>query len=148
MIRKLFLKFTETLKLIIMKKLLMLFVTALCPYMYMAAETLQSPDLDSKEIDLEKITLNPGTGGQSIPRSVYFLAAYYDSETGIVDVIHDGLGETSIYILDASGQIVEQANIYSFDYSTETVVLPISIGVYSIIIDSEVVYAYGTVTVK
>ena len=45
-----------------MKKLLMLLVTALCPYIHMAAETLQSPDLDSKEIDLEKITLNPGTG--------------------------------------------------------------------------------------
>ena len=131
-----------------MKKLLMLIVTVVCPYIYMAAETFQSPDRDYKEIDLEKITENLGPGGQSIPRSVYFLAAYYDSYTGVVDIIHDGLGETSVYILDASGQIVEQVKIYSCIYATESVVLPISRGVYSIVIDSEVVYAYGTVMIQ
>lgn len=131
-----------------MKKLLLLFASVLCPCFYMAAETPQMPDRDSYEIELEKTPIVEGTGELGFPRSVYFLTAYYDSYTGVIDIVHDGLGETSVYILDASGQIVEHAKFYSFVYATESVVLPISIGVYSIVIDSEVVYAYGTVTIQ
>ena len=114
----------------------------------MAAETPQMPDRDSYEVELEKTPIVEGTGELGFPRSVYFLTAYYDSYTGVIDIVHDGLGETSVYILDASGQIVEHAKFYSFVYATESVVLPISSGVYSIVIDSEVVYAYGTVTIQ
>lgn len=131
-----------------MKKLLLLFASVLCPCFYMAAETPQMPDRDSYEVELEKTPIVEGTGELGFPRSVYFLTAYYDSYTGVIDIVHDGLGETSVYILDASGQIVEHAKFYSFVYATESVVLPISSGVYSIVIDSEVVYAYGTVTIQ
>ena len=131
-----------------MKKLLLLFASVLCPCLYMAAETPQMPDRDSYEVELEKTPIVEGTGELGFPRSVYFLTAYYDSYTGVIDIVHDGLGETSVYILDASGQIVEHAKFYSFVYATESVVLPISSGVYSIVIDSEVVYAYGTVTIQ
>ena len=131
-----------------MKKLLLLFASVLCPCFYMAAETPHMPDRDSYEVDLEKTPIVEGTGELGFPRSVYFLTAYYDSYTGVIDIVHDGLGETSVYILDASGQIVEHAKFYSFVYATESVVLPISSGVYSIVIDSEVVYAYGTVTIQ
>lgn len=131
-----------------MKKLILLFASVLCPCFYMAAETPQMPDRDSYEVELEKTPIVEGTGELGFPRSVYFLTAYYDSYTGVIDIVHDGLGETSVYILDASGQIVEHAKFYSFVYATESVVLPISSGVYSIVIDSEVVYAYGTVTIQ
>ena len=97
-----------------MKKLLLLFASVLCPCFYMAAETPQMPDRDSYEVELEKTPIVEGTGELGFPRSVYFLTAYYDSYTGVIDIVHDGLGETSVYILDASGQIVEHAKFYSF----------------------------------
>lgn len=131
-----------------MKKLLMLFVTALCPYIYMAAETLQSPDPDTKEIDLEKITLNPGSGGQSIPRSIYYLKAYYDASSSSVEIIHEGLESADIYIVDSSNYVVSCVCIYSSDYSIDRIDAPLYNGTYTLIIDSRAVYAYGNLIIQ
>lgn len=131
-----------------MKKLLMLLVTALCPYIHMAAETLQSSDSDTKEIDLEKITLNPGSGGQSIPRSMYYLKAYYYANSSSVEIIHEGLESADIYIIDSSNYVVSRLSVYSSDYSIDTLDAPLNKGTYTLIIDSRSVYAYGTFLVR
>jgi len=131
-----------------MKKLLMLLVTALCPYIYMAAETLQSPDSDTKEIDLEKITLNPGSGGQNIPRSIYYLKAYYHANSSSVEIIHEDLESADIYIIDSSNYVVSRLSVYSSDYSIDTLDAPLNKGTYTLIIDSRSIYACGDFVVR
>ena len=131
-----------------MKKLFLLFVSALCPYLYMDAETPQSPNQDSHEIKLEKLPSIDGTGEQGRPRSNYFLEAYYDSTSREIEITHDGLGEAIIYLLDFSGQIVYQDSVYSSNYSTDTIIVPSANGQYTIVIDSQSVYAYGSVVAR
>ena len=131
-----------------MKKLFLLFVSALCPYIYMAAETPQSPNQDSHEIKLEKLPSIDGTGEQGRPRSNYYLEVYYYSSSREIQIIHDGLGEATIYLLDFSGQIVYQGNTYSSNYSTDTIIVPSANDQYTIVIDSQSVYAYGSVVAR
>ncbi len=110
----------------------------------MAAETHKVSNQDSYEIELEKTPAIESTGEFGFPRSVYFLETYYDSAFRAISVMHDSLGETNIYILDSLGQIVCQSYIHSTSYRTDTIYLPEISGVYSIVIESKVVYAYGS----
>ena len=83
------------------------------------------------------------------PREVFdYLEASYNQSSRIISVKHEGLGECDIYLLDVSGEIVDQVNIYSHNYSTESLSVPAIAGVYTVIIDSDVVFAYGTLTVN
>lgn len=131
-----------------MKKLLLLTVSVLCTYLYMAAETPQTPDRDSYEVELEKTPIVEGTGELGFPRSIYFLEAYYNPVSGIVDITHDNLGEMVICLLDSSGRIVYQTRIYSFGYNTDSIIVPNTLGLYTLVIESEVIYAYGTITTR
>lgn len=131
-----------------MKKLILLLVSALCPYVYMVAEGSQSPSQESHEIKLEKLPPIEGSGELGRPRSNYFLEAYYDSTSREIEITHDGLGEAIIYLLDFSGQIVYQDSVYSSNYSTDTIIVPSANGQYTIVIDSQSVYAYGSVVAR
>ncbi len=130
-----------------MKKLLLLIASALCPYIYMAAEGTQSPSQESHDIKLEKLPPIEGTGELGFPRTVYLLEAFYNPTCREIEIIHDSLGEATISLLDASGQIVYQDCIYSSNYSLHTIIVPSSNGQYTIIIDSQNLYAYGSVMV-
>ena len=131
-----------------MKKLILLLVSALCPYVYMVAEGSQSPSQESHEIKLEKLPPIEGSGELGRPRLNYFLEAYYDSTSREIEITHDGLGEAIIYLLDFSGQIVYQDSVYSSNYSTDTIIVPSANGQYTIVIDSQSVYAYGSVVAR
>ena len=131
-----------------MKKLLLLIVSALCPYIYMAAEGFQSPSQESHEIKLEKLPPIQGTGELGFPRSVYFLEAFYDTASREIQLIHDSLGEVTISLFDASGQIVYQDHIYSSNYSIHTIIVPSLNGQYTIVIDSQNLCAYGSIVAQ
>lgn len=128
-----------------MKKFLLLFIASLCPYLYMGAQTSNNSNTDSKEIDLEK--KHNGFGNER-PRSIYFLEAYYYSSTEDVTIIHDGLGESVISLLDSYGQVVYYTTIYSSCYSTLDIPVPYIAGSYTVVIDSEMVYACGSFIVR
>lgn len=130
-----------------MKKFLLLFIAAFCPYLYVTAETNLSSNNDSYEIELEKTPIKQSSG-EYRPRTIIFLEAYYNPTDNVVEIMHDSLGHTSIYILDESGQIIFQTNIHSSNHSIETIQIPAISGVYNIIIDSVNVYAYGFVLVN
>lgn len=114
----------------------------------MVAEGSQSPSQESHEIKLEKLPPIEGSGELGRPRSNYFLEAYYDSTSREIEITHDGLGESIIYLLDFSGQIVYQDSVYSSNYSTDTIIVPSANGQYTIVIDSQSVYAYGSVVAR
>lgn len=131
-----------------MKKLILLLVSALCPYVYMVAEGSQSPSQESHEIKLEKLPPIQGTGELGRPRSICFLEAYYVSSSREIEIIYDGLGEATIYLLDCSGQIVYQDSADSSNYSIDTIIVPSANGQYTIVIDSQNLYAYGSIVVN
>ena len=113
----------------------------------MSAEGTQSPSQESHDIKLEKLPPIQGTGELGFPRTVYLLEAFYNPTCREIEIIHDSLGEVTISLLDASGQIVYQDCIYSSNYSLHTIIVPSSNGQYTIIIDSQNLYAYGSVIV-
>ena len=126
-----------------MKKLCMLFLAAISPIYLLAAVFVQAPNQNSSEIDLEKVAKIENNGNLGFPRSINFLQAYYDTTTEVVSITHEGLGETDVYILNKSGDIIYQDKIYSTNYSTNSFPIPFPKGEYTIVIDSEHVYAYG-----
>ena len=97
-------------------------------------------------MDDRKLTHN-GFGNER-PRSIYFLEAYYKSSAEAVNIIHDGLGESVISLLDSYGQVVYYTSIYSSCYSTLDIPVPSIAGSYTVVIDSEMVYAYGSFIVR
>ena len=125
-----------------MKKLFLLFIAITYPVIFLSAQS-QAPIVDSNEIELEKTPITIGPGGKDFPRSAYFLEAYYDSHTGILEILHDGLGDTSIFIINYSGQIVYQTHIYSSNYKNEIIFLSDTDEAYALIVVSDVIHAYG-----
>lgn len=101
--------------------------------------SLQKVDLD-KSKDSDKVV--------DSPRSVSYLEAFYSLDAGIVEVYHDALGECEILLLDSSGYVVVQSDFVSQSYSVESLVLPDESDVYTLIIDSEALYAYGYIVVE
>ena len=131
-----------------MKKLLLLIVSVLCPYIDMVAEGFQSPSQESHEIKLEKLPPIEGSGELGFPRSTYFLKANYSSSIREIELIHDNLKNTDVYLLDASGNVLYHMHIYTLNYSIDSIPLPSINGVYTLVIDSEVVYAYGILDIQ
>lgn len=129
-----------------MKKLLLLLLGFTSSLFLMAMPSTQN-DGDEQNIKLEKTeqVYNPA----NIPREVFdFLEASYNHSSRIISVKHEGLGECDIYLLDASGEIVDQESTYSLNYSVESLSVPAVAGVYTVVIDSDTVFAYGTLTVN
>lgn len=131
-----------------MKKFLSFLVCAFVSFTSFAASANFSAS-DSKDIELEETPLPPLQPIKDRPRTIsYFLKAYYDDQQDIAEIQHDNLGEADFYVLDESGQVVSQASTYSNTYSVEMIDIPSVAGVYTLVIDSESVYAYGYIVVN
>lgn len=131
-----------------MKKLLFVLLAAICPFVYMGAETHKSAVSDSYEIDLEKTPALEGKGEFGFPRSIYFLEAYYDPSFGEITIKHSDLGNIQVYIYDEQGHLVAQSDYYSSGLTSDVISIPAIKGSYSILIYSSVVYAYGVMTLQ
>ena len=129
-----------------MKKLLLLLIVTLGPYLYLGAQSSQNSTLDSNKIDLERQEIINGHSER--PRSTYFLEATYDSISSQIEITHDCIGETTISLFDACGYMLYQTNVYSNSYTTDIIPLPTINGSYIIVISSEVVCAYGIITLQ
>lgn len=125
-----------------MKKLLLFFIAITWPVFFLSAQS-QTPSSTSNEIELEKTPITIGPYDTGFPRSIYFLEAYYDSQTGVVEIVYDGLADTIILIFDEKGEIAYRDVFYSSNNDISTITIPSLHGTYTIIIDSTVVYAYG-----
>lgn len=130
-----------------MKKLFLFFIAITWPVFFLAAQS-QTPSSTSNEIELEKTPITIGPYDTGFPRSTYFLEAYYDDQVDIVEIYHDGLGDVNIYIINNSGQIVYHTNTYSSSFTVDTIAISVPDGLYSIIIESDVVYGNGTFLVR
>ncbi len=130
-----------------MKKLLLLFIAAICSFLYVTAAPNPSSNKDSYEIELEKTPIKQSSG-EYRPRTIYFLEAYYNSTDNAVEIMHDSLGNTSVYILDEFGQVIYQTSICSSYFSIETILIPNNGAAYTIVIESEILHAYGYVLVQ
>lgn len=76
------------------------------------------------------------------------MEAYYDSCLRTIEISNENLGNCDLYIEDESGNIIDQKNIYSSDYSIEILNLADTKGSITIIINSDVIYAYGTIYIQ
>ena len=129
-----------------MKKFFLLLLAFTSSFFLMAMPSIQN-DGDEQRLNLEKIDKVDKESDRRREISDY-LESSYNQSSRIISVKHEGLGECDIYLLDVSGEIVDQVNIYSHNYSTESLSVPAIAGVYTVIIDSDVVFAYGTLTVN
>lgn len=126
-----------------MKKLLLLLLGFTSSLFLMAKpSTLNDDDEQNIKLNKEEQADEP----TSRPRKVAYLEAFYSPSSHIVNIKHEGLGECDIYLFDASGEIVDQESLYSHYYSVASLSVPTISGIYTIVIDSETVYAYGIVS--
>ena len=110
-----------------------------------AASILENDDnLQKVELDKKKGKDNSGDA----PRNLTYLEVYYDDSSNLAEVHHDCLGLCDIYILDSCGNPVDHSTMMSQSYSVEPIMLPSVPDTYTIIIDSEAVYAYGYIVVQ
>lgn len=131
-----------------MKKLFFLLICAATSFT-MAAESKELSGCDSKEVKLEETPLVPQQPIKEHPRSAtYFLKVFYDDQLSAVEIQHDNLGDADFYILDATGQVVSQTSTYSNTYTVESIDVPSVNGTYTLVIDSENVYAFGYIVVE
>lgn len=131
-----------------MKKLFFLLICAATSFT-MAAESKELSGSDSKEVKLEETPLVPQQPIKEHPRSAtYFLKVFYDDQLSAVEIQHDNLGDADFYILDATGLVVSQTSTYSNTYTVESIDVPSANGTYTLVIDSENVYAFGYIVVE
>lgn len=131
-----------------MKKIIFLFICAVTSFT-MAAESRELSSSESKEVKLEETPLVPQQTIKEHPRSAtYFLKVFYDDQLNTAEIQHDNLGDAEFYILNASGQVVSQTSIYSNTYTVESIDVPSANGTYTLVIDSENVYAFGYIVVE
>lgn len=128
-----------------MKRLLILSVSILGMILGFAASASTLFTQEETEIDLEKITKVEGPGKMGFPRSVYYLEAYYNDSNHTLKLILGSLGNTYVYIKDVDGNVICQLDIVSDDYLVEHITLPPIDDSLMILVDSDVVYAYGTI---
>lgn len=129
-----------------MKKSL-LFLSGLISSLVMAAMPISLGSEEQQKIEFNKeapILTQPS----SRPRTVTHLEAYYDSSLNIIEIHLEGLGDCNISLLDESGNVVVQTMAYSNNYSIETLELLGRKGQYTLVIDSDAMYAYGTFYVE
>ena len=124
---------------------LVLFLLVICTSLDLYALSDRGKDENS-----QKVELIIGEGQNSMvtdrPRTLTFIDAYYSEN--IVKVYHDALGECKVLLLDSSGNVVMQSEFVSQSYSVESLMLPDESDVYTLIIDSEALYAYGYIVVE
>lgn len=123
-----------------------LFAVLLVGLTLMSTTLFSANSSDSQKVTLKKEPVL--TGSSSRPRSTIHLEASYDSYLGIIEISNENLGNCKLSLLDESGNIVDQKSIYSSDYSIEILTLSDTKGVQTIIIDSDVIYAYGTIYIQ
>ena len=126
-----------------MKKFFLLFLGLLCSFMMNAmSESLNSDD-ESQKVELKKDEILDSP--EYRPRSMTFLEAYFDSVSKTVEIQHEGLGACDIYLMDEYGNVLEQFTAYSDSFSSDVLSFSDKHGSFLLVIDSDVVYAYGTV---
>lgn len=130
---------------IFMRKII-LFVVLLISLTLMSTTLLSYNCSDSQKVILKKEPVL--TGASSRPRSIIHLEVYYDSCLRTIEISNENLGNCDLYIEDESGNIIDQKNIYSSDYSIEILNLADTKGSITIIINSDVIYAYGTIYIQ
>lgn len=123
-----------------MKKFI-LFLFSILVIAALSAES--STQHESQEVKLEKEFPTKGSNTQTRPRTFCFLQSFYDADLGVIEILHESLGDTDVYILDSSGQIICHESLYSSGYSILYIEVPSECTAYSIVIDSQSVYAYG-----
>ncbi len=128
-------------------KRIFLYVVLLVGLIFMSTTLFSANSSDSQKVVLKKEPVL--TGASSRPRSTILLEASYDSSLGIIEIANKNLGNCELFLLDESGNIVAQRSIYSSDYSIEILTLSSDTkGAQTIIIDSDVIYAYGTIYIQ
>lgn len=124
---------------------LVLFLLVICTSLDLYALSDRGKDENS-----QKVELIIGEGQNSMvtdrPRTLTFIDACYSEN--IVKVYHDALGECKVLLLDSSGNVVMQSEFVSQSYSVESLMLPDESDVYTLIIDSEALDAYGYIVVE
>ena len=134
---------------IFMRKII-LFVVLLISLTLMSTTLLSYNCSDSQKVILKKEPVL--TGASSRPRSIIHLEAYYDSCLRTIEISNENLGNCDLYIEDESGNIIDQKNIYSSDYSSDYSIEILNLadtkGSITIIINSDVIYAYGTIYIQ
>ena len=132
-----------------MRKII-LFVVLLISLTLMSTTLLSYNCSDSQKVILKKEPVL--TGASSRPRSIIHLEAYYDSCLRTIEISNENLGNCDLYIEDESGNIIDQKNIYSSDYSSDYSIEILNLadtkGSITIIINSDVIYAYGTIYIQ
>ena len=82
------------------------------------------------------------------PRTVVsFLDAFYYAQSGMLEVCHEGLGNCVIYLVDSNNNVLERQEIISMNYSVEYLSVPDLPGDYTLVVDSDAMFAYGVITV-
>ena len=81
-----------------MKKSFLLFLGLFCTFVMNAMSFQFNSNDESQKVELKKdeILDNP----EHRPRSVIFLEVYYDSSEKTIQLLHEGLGECEVYLVD------------------------------------------------
>lgn len=101
-------------------------------------------DREVKKINISKVV----TRNKVNRSSTAFVEGYYYTKTLTVDIICYGAKETSIYIVDAAGDV---AGYETFDFSVSpyfTMDAPVEKGTYWLVLDSAELYAEGNFVVE
>ncbi len=130
-----------------MKKILFLLIMALVPFIYTNAVRPPLSDNNPYEIELEKKPITQGNANLR-PRFLNTLEVYHYQVAGMIEIIHCGLGDTDIYILDGNDEIVYHNKLYSSNCSIASILLPNKSGIYTIEIDSEIIYGLGSFIIQ
>lgn len=131
-----------------MRKFILLFIAVGC-FICSSASAICDSDENTPATEKEKVELGEETGNTSTrPRSLYMVDAYYYPSAQILELVHDGLGETDIYLVDSYGTVVHQSHFVSSIYSAEQIIVPDIPGIYTVIIDSDAVYARGVFSIN
>lgn len=134
---------------IMMKHTVLVLIATFFAVVSFATDSFYYVENDSQGIELEKEPVkNTGDDTKTRPRSLYMVDAYYYPSAQILELVHDGLGETDIYLVDSYGTVVHQSHFVSSIYSAEQIIVPDIPGIYTVIIDSDAVYARGVFSIN
>ena len=113
----------------------------------MLASPMSYPDGECVEVELVKKEKEQSSNSQHRPRNLSYLEAYCDQSTTSVNVYHEGLGNCVIYLVDSNNNVLERQEIISMNYSVEYLPVPDLPGDYTLVVDSDAMFAYGVITV-
>ena len=127
-------------------KRFVLIASIFCTSVLMMAMPTSFVDEVPDRVDFEKDKV--GELKDPRPRTVVsFLDAFYYAQSGMLEVCHEGLGNCVIYLVDSNNNVLEHQEIISMNYSVEYLSVPNLPGDYTLVVDSDAMFAYGVITV-